>query len=75
MLPANLPPTYIQQSNVAEIRQYILPLERSKDDEPFNPPYSLIEVQLTPILGTASFTGRSTIALFTNLVNNATMSK
>jgi hypothetical protein len=71
MLPANLPPTYIQQSNVAEIRQYILPLERSENDEPVKPPYYLFEVQLTPIIGTASFTGRSTIALFTNLVNNA----
>lgn len=72
MLPANLPPTYFQQSNVAEIRQSILPLERRENEhEPVDPPYYLFEVQLTPIVGTASFTGRSTIALFTNLVNNA----
>jgi hypothetical protein len=57
MLPANLPPTYIQQSNVAEIRQYILLLERRENDEPVSPPYHLFEVQraLSPLLAVPGF--------------------
>ncbi len=53
MLPANLPPTYIQRSSAAEIRIYTAPLERAHDDEPVKIPYRLAEVSLTPIVGTA----------------------
>ena len=66
MIPYNLPPTFIKQSYIAEVRQYVLPMDRENPEhEPVQVPYHFYEVSITPVVGTASLPSVSFLPIYT----------